>query len=179
MGAFRGGWQAENTMDGSFIAPLLHQHIWQHAHTIHAQPLVHSCISLSFSCNSLLNHIERTKIRFFRFPTVPSPRIVMGRLTLGTTSAPVHPLTTKLFVFQWVKPLHTAPGYQAHTQADVDETLSPRAGVCLGPRCWLIMAHYVALPLCCSVCWLFPFFFEDLFLYSHLLGVIAQWLFLI
>ncbi len=117
MGALRGGWQAENTMDGSFIAPLLHQHIWHLAHRYtHNLPFTAAILSHSFFPSIgyfSLKPQQRTKIQFFRFRLFPALEFFQGCLTLRTTFALVHPLTSKLFLFQGVKPRHKALGYQA------------------------------------------------------------------
>lgn len=140
-------------MDGSFIAPLLHQHIWHHAHRYtHNLPFTAALPSLCGIPFKTTHAHENKKILFLSLQHVPFPRIFLGCLTLGITSAPLRPLSTKLFVFRrgetcWLS---------GCMHADVHETLSARAGVCLGPRRWLIMAHYCSPgSVLFSVDWLF------------------------
>lgn len=74
-------------------------------------------------------------------------RIFLGCLILETTSAPV--------CFQRGEPSRSS-WLSVRTHADVHETLSPSASVCLGPRPWLIMAHYCSpSPVLFTVDWLF------------------------
>lgn len=154
MGAFSGKWQAEKHNGCEFyctsVAPA-HQASCQQIRSA-STPQLHPVQFFLYK--------PQKKYNSSAFKLLLPCRIFLGCLMLETTSAPV--------CFQKGEPSRSS-WLSVRTHADVHETLSPSASVCLGPRPWLIMAHYCSpSPVLFTVDWLFVDFSHILFCWESL-----------